>query len=51
MAKKAVITIELVPEAETIEPLDLKKQIKKSLQSDWLLKVLKVEILENKNDL
>jgi hypothetical protein len=49
MAKKAVITVELVPEAAGIENVDLKKEIKKSLQSDWLLKVLNVEIQETNN--
>jgi hypothetical protein len=46
MAKNAVITVELVPEASEIENADLKKEIEKTLQSDWLLKVLNVEIQE-----
>jgi hypothetical protein len=46
MAKTAVITIELVPETKGIENTDLKKEIMKSLESDWLFKVLKVEIVE-----
>jgi hypothetical protein len=46
MAKTAVITIELVPETKGIENTDLKKEIMKSLESDWLSKVLKVEIVE-----
>lgn len=49
MAKTAVITVELVPEATGIENAGLKKEIEKSLQSDWLLKVLKVEIQETNN--
>jgi translation elongation factor EF-1beta len=44
MAKTAVITIELVPEADGIESENLKKQIKKSLQCDWLLKTSKIEL-------
>ena len=49
MAKTAVITVELVPEASGIENADLQKEIKKSLQSDWLFKVSKVEIQETNN--
>lgn len=44
MVKTAVITVELVPEAALVDVADLKKEITKSLQSDWLLKVLKVEL-------
>jgi hypothetical protein len=44
MIKTAVITIQLVPEAEGLENVNLKKQIIKSLQCDWMLEVSNVEI-------
>jgi hypothetical protein len=47
MAKTAVITIQLVPEAERVQNANLKKQIMKSLQSDWKFDVLNVEITKN----
>jgi hypothetical protein len=48
MAKTAVITIQLVPEAERVQNPNLKKQISKSLQCDWKFDVLNVEITKNK---
>jgi hypothetical protein len=47
MAKNAVITIQLVPEAERVENANLKKQILKSLQCDWKFDVLNIEITKN----
>jgi len=48
MAKTAAITIQLVPESKDIENLDIRKEIIKSLQCDWLLQVISVEITESK---
>jgi hypothetical protein len=47
MIKTAVITIQLVPEAEGLENANLKKQIMKSLQCDWMLEISNVEITRN----
>jgi hypothetical protein len=48
MVKTAVITIQLVPEAEGLENANLHKQIMKTLQCDWMFEVLNVEITRNK---
>lgn len=46
MAKKALITIQLVPESQDVSNEQLKKEIAKSLTCDWLLKVQAVTIKE-----
>jgi hypothetical protein len=49
MAKTASISILLVPESEKISKDKLKKEIMESLNCDWLMETLKVEIVENNN--
>jgi hypothetical protein len=44
MAKNAIITIELVSEAEGVNSEKLRNEILKSLQCDWLSKVLSVNM-------
>lgn len=44
MAKNAVITIELVPEAEDVDIRRLRKEILKSLRCDWMSEALNVNI-------
>ena len=49
MTKTATITIQLVPEADKVANTNLKKQIIKSLSSDWLLDVQNVEFTKPPN--
>ena len=46
MAKKVAITIQLVQEADDIDNLQLKKEITKSLQCDWLYDISTVDITD-----
>ncbi|MCW4025821.1 MAG: hypothetical protein NWF01_12450 [Candidatus Bathyarchaeota archaeon] len=46
MNKIAIITINLVPEAENISNSQIEEEISQSLQCDWLLKTQKVTVLE-----
>ncbi len=42
--KKATLKIQLVPESQTVTNEQLKKEITKSLECDWLLKIQNIEI-------
>jgi translation elongation factor EF-1beta len=42
--KKVTLKIELVPESQTINNKQIKKEIRKSLTCDWLLKIQNIEI-------
>jgi len=44
MAKRALITIQLVPESEEVNKEQIIKEIGATLSCDWLLKVEKVTI-------
>jgi translation elongation factor EF-1beta len=44
--KNATLKIQLVPESQTVNDVQLKKEIKKSLDCDWLLKIQNIEISE-----
>jgi hypothetical protein len=48
MNKIAIITINLVPEAENISNSQIEEEISNSLQCDWLLKTQKVAIHEKR---
>ena len=42
--KKVNLKIQLVPESQTVKNEQLKKEITKSLECDWLLKIQNIEI-------
>ena len=42
--KQATLKIQLVPESQTINNEQIKKEIRKSLTCDWLLKIQNIEI-------
>jgi translation elongation factor EF-1beta len=44
--KKATLTIQLVPESQTINNERIKKEVAKSLTCDWLLKIQNITIEE-----
>ncbi|MBA7496329.1 hypothetical protein ES702_06928 [subsurface metagenome] len=44
MCKKAIIEISLVPESEDVDNEQIKEDIKKSLQCDWLAEIEKVMV-------
>lgn len=46
MTKKATITIQLVPESQTQSNEKVKREIAKSLECDWLLKIQNIKIEE-----
>jgi len=46
MGKKAIIEIHLVPESKDVDNKQIEKEIKESLQCDWLLKILKITVRE-----
>lgn len=44
MSRKATITIMLVPESQTTNQKQIKKEIKKTLECAWLMKIQKIRI-------
>lgn len=44
MNKKVVIVVELVPEANEINDVDIETEIKESVSCDWLLRVEGVRV-------
>ncbi len=46
LTRKATITIQLVPESQTVNSERVKREIAKSLACDWLLKIQNVTIAE-----
>jgi translation elongation factor EF-1beta len=44
MTKKAIITISLVPQASEVSNSQLKEDIKKTLQCDWLAEIEGVKV-------
>jgi RNase P subunit RPR2 len=46
MSKIAIIAVDLVPEASEASHNQIEKEITKSLQADWLLRIEKVTVLD-----
>jgi translation elongation factor EF-1beta len=44
MTKKAIITISLIPEASEVSNSQLREDIKKTLQCDWLAEIEAIKV-------